>query len=181
MGLAAVDSASTTDGQRLLELVVARDRDALTKLVSLHHVHMVRLCYLITRDVESAQDASQNTWVRLWTNPPRLRDESRLRSWLLSVAANEARQIMRRRRLGQVRELDAAKRPHRNPVHAEASIDLKRVLATLTADERVLLGLRYAVGMTSAEIAEHYRMSPEGIRSRLHRLLRRIRKDLEDE
>jgi len=43
-----------------------------------------------------------------------------------------------------------------------------------------LLGLRYVLGMNSGEIGAHLCLSPEGVRSRLQRLLTRMRKDLDD-
>jgi RNA polymerase sigma factor (sigma-70 family) len=60
----------------------------------------------------------------------------------------------------------------------ESRIDLDRVLAGLSTDERELLALRFALGMSSMDIGAHLGLGPEGARTRLHRLLVKIRKEL---
>ncbi len=164
----------------LLARVRQGDHAAFTELVVAHDADMVRLCLVICRDPDLARDATQDAWHRLWSRPPTLRDEAKLRSWLLSVAANEARQQLRRRRTGTVREL----RMHSAQVGIDPSVDIARLdldaaLARLDPGERELLGLRYVLGMNSSEIGAHLRLSPEGVRSRLQRLLTRMRKDLD--
>jgi RNA polymerase sigma-70 factor (ECF subfamily) len=165
----------------LLARVRQGDHAAFTELVVAHDAGMVRLCLVICRDPDLARDATQSAWHRLWSQPPALRDEAKLRSWLLSVAANEARQQLRRQRVGLVRELRAQQAPRTTDPAGEVDrLDLDGVLARLDASERELLGLRYVLGMNSGEIGAHLCLSPEGVRSRLQRLLTRMRKDLDD-
>lgn len=164
----------------LLDRVRHGDHAAFTELVVAHDADMVRLCLVICRDTDLARDATQNAWHRLWSQPPTLRDETRLRSWLLTVAANEARQQLRRQRVGVVRELRAGTaHGSTDPTGDVGRLDLNDVLARLDQSQRELLGLRYVLGMTSSEIGAHLRLSPAGVRSRLQRLLTRMRKDLE--
>lgn len=165
--------------ERLLERVVRGDENAFTELVVAYDRDMVGLCFVVCGDVELARDATQNAWHKLWTSPPTLRDETRLRSWLLSVAANEARQMLRRKRVGRVRELEArAERSGESSI--DDRLDLEQLLRGLEPSERELLGLRYVVQMSSMEIGQQLGLSAEGVRSRLHRLLERLRKDLRD-
>lgn len=163
----------------LLERVAQRDPRALEELVAAHDTDMVRLCYVICGDAELARDATQETWFRLWSRPPRLRDTTRLRSWLLSVAANEARQQLRRSRRRRLREVDATSAPvRRDGLDAETSLDMRAALARLRPAERELIGLRYALGMSSAEIGAHLGISAEGARTRLHRVIQQLRREL---
>jgi RNA polymerase sigma factor (sigma-70 family) len=60
-----------------------------------------------------------------------------------------------------------------------AVIDLARALRGLKPEERALLALRFAAGMDSAAIATHLGLSPSGVRSRLSRLIERLREDLD--
>ena len=166
----------------VLVRLARRDEAALTELVAAHDSDMVRLSFMVCGDREIARDATQQAWYRVWAKPPSLRDETRLRSWLLSVAANEARQMMRRRGIGRVREIQASRTFEDFGVDQSAvRLDLTAALRSLTVDERELLGLRYGLDMSSAEIGSHLGISAEGVRTRLHRLLARIRKDLEHE
>jgi DNA-directed RNA polymerase specialized sigma24 family protein len=68
---------------------------------------MIRVCYVITRDVDAAQDAVQEAWTIAWRGLKRLKDPSRIRQWLVAIAANEARQFLRGQRRRVVTEIRA--------------------------------------------------------------------------
>jgi len=57
---------------------------------------MVRVCQLICGDPELAQDAAHAAWPIALQKLASLRDPDKLRPWLVSIAANEARQMLRR-------------------------------------------------------------------------------------
>src|SRR4249919_311056 len=73
----------------------AGDVDALARIVGAHHDDMARICYVICGDQDMAQDAVKAAWPIAWRKLGSLRDPDRLRPWLVSVAANQARQMMR--------------------------------------------------------------------------------------
>jgi RNA polymerase sigma factor (sigma-70 family) len=108
-----------------------------------------------------------------------LRDPRQIRPWLVRIAANEAKQAMRRRRRDRV--VDISDRvigvDGSVPIALEL-VDLERALRRLTPDERSLLAMRYAAGLESAEIAQQLGLSASGVRSRLARSLERLRADL---
>jgi len=56
--------------------------------------------------------------------------------------------------------------------------DLQVALGRLSVAERELLAQRFAVRLPSTEIAQHLGLSPEGARTRLHRVLQRLRQEL---
>jgi RNA polymerase sigma-70 factor (ECF subfamily) len=146
--------------------------------VEAHADEMTRLCFVICGDVEMARDAVQDAWQQLWVRTPELRDPTRLRSWLLSVAANRARELARRTRRGSVLEQrTASSSASTDPGARIERLDLVRALDRLEPDARELIGLRYLFGMT--EIGEHLGLSAEGVRSRLHRLIERLRLEVD--
>lgn len=163
----------------LLEGVAARDAAAFTRLVSGLDRDLLRVAFLVAHDAEAARDAVQTTWQRVWSDPPSLRDPNALRSWLLKVAANEARQAARRSGRARAREQRAdGPAPARDPASGIELLDLRAALETLTPADRELLALRYVLDMTSSDIGAHLGLSPEGVRSRLARLLHRLREVL---
>ncbi len=99
----------------------------------------------------------------------------------MAIAANEARQSIRRQRRRPVVDLNVAldRSIGGDPADAIALIDLQRALVRLGSDDRSLLALRYVAGLDSSEIARHSGGSASGVRSRLARLVERLRKDLE--
>ncbi len=174
---------SVVDGHERTDSAVARaargDRDAFAEIVALHHASMVRLAYVICGDRDLALDAVQNAWQRAWQKLRTLRDVDHIRPWLLSVAANEARQAVRRRTTRRQREIAGAPGTHTAP-DADDRIDLARALERLSPEERHLLALRYVLELSSPEIARQLRISPEGVRSRTKRLIDRLRRELTD-
>jgi RNA polymerase sigma-70 factor, ECF subfamily len=166
----------------MIERAVAGDELAFAQIVAAHHESMVRVAYLVTGSLDLAEDSAQAAWAVAWRRLPTLRDPARLRPWLMTVAANEARQLARGNRRRTIRELrvrppdSAASRPER-----AALIDLANALARLDPRDRSLIGLRYIAGLDSAAIGREMGLSASGVRVRLHRLLGRLREELGDD
>jgi RNA polymerase sigma factor (sigma-70 family) len=146
--------------------------------VATHHRDLLRLAMVITADPELAEDAAQAAWQQAWRKLRQLRDPARVRPWLLSIAANEARQALRRRSRLVVMpsELSDESRP-RDLID---SMDLARALAGLKPEDRALIGLRYVAGFSAPELAQALGLSSEAVRSRLKRILDRLRMELSE-
>ena|SRR5689334_7503521 len=161
----------------------AGDAVAFARIVHAHHDDMARVCFVISGDQDLAQDAVQAAWPIAWRKLGSLRDPIRLRPWLISVAANEARQMLRHQRRTTVVEIDVADvgSEQGNPAaNAEVS-DLVSVVRRLPPDDRALLALRYVAGFDAHEIASALGLSASGVRSRLSRLIARLRTELGDD
>jgi RNA polymerase sigma factor (sigma-70 family) len=178
-------AGSMTIDAEALPAILARARDgdevAFRRIVAEHHSSMARIAYLVSGDLETAEEAEQAAWAKAWRRLGDVREPGNLRPWLMSVAANEARQLVRSRRRRQVRELSmgpeegaTAERDH------AALLDLTASLARLDPRDRAILGLRYIGGLDSGEIGRAVGMSPSGVRVRLGRLLTRLREELDD-
>jgi RNA polymerase sigma-70 factor (ECF subfamily) len=156
------------------------DEAAFARLVTEHHASMARVAFVISGDAETTLDAVQSAWAIAWRRMGSLRDPSQVRAWLVAIAANEARQIMRRRRRERVVDISqhVAGIERGYPAASSDVVDLDRALRGLKAEERSLLAMRYAAGLDSSEIARQIGMSASGVRSRLARLLERLREDL---
>jgi RNA polymerase sigma-70 factor, ECF subfamily len=169
-----------TANQALVAEAASGDQIAFTRLVAAYHPAMARVAYAITGDRESAADAVQIAWGKAWRRLASLRDLSTIRSWLVAIAANEARQVLRRQRRRQVVDIALVVESHGgvDPSDRISTVDLARVLRSLKPDERALLALRFGAGLDSSQIAAQLGMSASGVRSRLSRLIERLRVDL---
>ncbi len=165
----------------LLAAAVGGDREALTQIVLRYEADMARLSFVIAGDADVAREAVQRAWQRAVTRLGSVRDERRLRAWLLTISANETRQILRRARRRARAEQPIGEFAGAEPdvaTQIDAHMDLVRVLAQLTEADRELLALRYVLGLTSEEIGEQLRVSGGAARTRLSRLLHRLREEL---
>jgi RNA polymerase sigma-70 factor (ECF subfamily) len=162
-------------------LAGAGDEAAFASLVARHHADMARVAYLACGDRELAADAVQSAWLVAWQKLGSIRDPARVRPWLMAVTANEARQLLRRRR-GPVVEL-ALEIPgdsRGDPSTGIERLDLRRALAHLSPDDRALLAMRYVVELSSDELGVAVGTSPSTARTRLSRAVDRLRKELRD-
>ena len=174
------------------------DEVAFARIVAAHHDDMARVAFVVCGDVTLAQDAVQAAWPKIWAKLDQIRDPARLRPWLVSVAANEAKQLARSRSRRRVREItvaesvddataaraasDAGGRNHAwsDPGDRAGELDLANALANLDESDRTLVALRYAAGLTSDEIGRVIGMTGGGVRARLARTLLQLRKELDD-
>jgi RNA polymerase sigma factor (sigma-70 family) len=184
------------DGEALRAMVARAaggDEIAFARIVAAHHDDMARVAYVMCGEVDLAQEAAQSAWTKAWTRLGSIRDADRLKPWLVSIAANEAKQLVRsrsRRRVREIRMPDspadgpeplATGRSGADPADHIADLDLAKALATLDDFDRTLVALRYAAGLTSDEIGRLIGMTGGGVRARLSRLLHRLRRELHDD
>jgi RNA polymerase sigma-70 factor, ECF subfamily len=82
----------TEDGaaveRALLRAGLAGDQAALGKLLALHKRSLVRLCLGILGNVEDAEDAAQETFLRALHALSSFREEAAFRTWLFRIAVN---------------------------------------------------------------------------------------------
>jgi RNA polymerase sigma-70 factor (ECF subfamily) len=153
---------------------------AFVRLVETHHGDLFRLAYVICGDREQAADVAQSAWQAAWAQLDDLRDPSAVRSWLLTITANQARRQLRRTWLRRLLEPQAAATINRQ-ADLDVDLDLAAALAHLAPRDRQLVALRYLVGLTSEEIGPQVGLSASGVRVRMARVLRRLREELSDE
>ncbi len=166
----------------VVALAASGDTQALEQIVDRYHDDMTRVCVVVCGgDADLAQDAVQSAWPIVWRKLGTLRDAGLLRSWLLTVAANEARQLLRRKRRAAVVEIDVADvgSSRGDPSDSIPSVDLRAAVRRLDPEDRALLALRYVAGFDSSELGRAFGMSPSGVRSRLDRLTGRLRRELD--
>jgi RNA polymerase sigma-70 factor (ECF subfamily) len=173
-------------GEPVAELVgqaANGDEAAFTRIVAAHHDDMVRVSFVVCGDADLADEAVAAAWVIAWSKLGDLREPARLRPWLVSIAANEARKAARRRRRHGVVELAVADGASDagDPAARAVDIDLANALARLDPDDRALLALRYVAGFDSTELGRATGRSASGTRARLARLLDRLRTELRDD
>ena len=165
-----------------VERAVAGDEAAFARIVAAYHLDLVRVAYFICGDESLAEDVAQASWWIAWRKLGSLRDPERLKPWLVAIAANEARKALEREHRHPVTELrvasDAA--AESDPPGAIEHVDLVNALGHLKPQDRALIALRYVADIDASELASVVGLSPSGVRSRLSRLLERLREDLGD-
>ena len=143
------------------------------------HLDMVyRIALNSLRHPADAEDAVQNTILRLWRTDTDFAGEEHLRRWLARVAVNESRRIAAhpwRRRAVSLEEA-------REPVFQDRERrELYEAVMGLPAKYRVPLYLYYYEGYAVAEIGEILGLKPSTVQTRLSRGREKLKTMLTEE
>jgi RNA polymerase sigma-70 factor (ECF subfamily) len=155
---------------------VEGDSDAFSRLLEPLLDPAYRLAAVMLSDRAAAEDAVQEAAVKAWRKLRQLRgDSSSLRSWFLSIVANECRMARRARWFSVLKfpDLREAK-----PEEGETYIDLRQAVMRLSPDERLPLVLHFYLDMPLDEVARTLGVSPSAAKSRIYRAAKRLRNDL---
>ena len=177
----AVTRLAQPDTGDLIASAAAGDEYAFRRIIAAHHDDMRRVCVYVAGDRAIADEATQAAWVIAWKKIGSVREPARLRPWLMAVAVNEAKQLLRKRRRRAEIEVPtdgSLESGGMDPSADVGTLDLRRALDRLDPDDRALLAMRYVAGFDSNELAVALGISPSGTRNRLERLRKRLREEL---
>ena len=138
-----------------------------------------RLAYGMLQNHHEAEDAVQEATFKAWRARDRLWPDSDLKPWFLTIVANQCRQERRSRWWSVLKQADVSTD---GVVDRGASSDdaaeLRRLLARLPHDQRLILVLRYYLDFSYEDVAHALRISGPAARSRVHRALNKLRLEL---
>lgn len=163
------------------------DVDAITLVYQQHHVAVRAFAQRLVGDIEAAEDLVQDVFVALPSAVARFRGDSSLRTFLISIAINHAknhvRAAARRRaalaRLAREPEPASSPDPQRDLERRQLGDRLMIALDALPLEQRVAVVLSEIEERTSADIAILVG-APEGtVRTRIFHGKRKLRELLQ--
>lgn len=170
---------------RLVREARRGSEDAFRRLLEQHRQAVTSTLFACgVRCHETAADLAQDVAIRAWTQLDRLSDPRAFPAWLRRIAANAARDHLRR---AAVRKEDALEEavaveseddPHDR---AERSAEIRLMLAALEEEDEEILRLLRArsEGVSIAELAAAEGIAEAAMKMRLMRVRKRLRKRLE--
>ena len=142
---------------------------------------------------EDALDVTQDSLLRFFSTLDRFEEGRPIKPWLLTIARNRARDLLRRRKVRKAEPLpeenadyhtsliDHSANPETNSRRAELRRNIWRALGELPQKQREILVLRDYQDLSYAEIASVLGIPVGTVMSRLHRARSSLRRLLEDE
>lgn len=170
--------------QQAVEKCRTGDRDEFHVIVSLHSAALFRTAYGITGDYSLAEDAVQDAFVRAWKKFSTFRPGTSLRNWLTRILVNRVIDLGRRKQLPTVELSETASRPSpvQGPEESLLSLDDRKrldiAISTLSAEQRVVVVLRFYEQMTVLEVASATGWREGTVKSRLSRAMAALRDTL---
>lgn len=186
---------SGLDDESLLRLIAYAKTEALGAFYDRYSRLVYSLALFILSDAESAEEVTQDVFLRIWEKAETYRPEqAKVSTWLTSVTRNRSIDILRRRRVrpeghqvgledGVLEELLSADLP--DPEQAAAgNLQAHRVreaIASLPRDQRRALVLAYYHGYSHSEIAAALGEPLGTVKTRIRIGMQKLRGLLEEE
>ncbi len=153
------------------------DQEAFARLVEAYQVPVYNLAYRMLGVATEAEDATQETFLRVYTRLKTYDPSRKFSSWILSIASHYCVDRLRRRRGAVSMEeveswrwmADEGLAPEDKALQRERDRSIREVLATLPEPYRLVIILRYWHNLSYEEIAEITDSTESAVKSRLHR------------
>jgi RNA polymerase sigma-70 factor, ECF subfamily len=173
------------DTEALIHRCQRGDRLAIEVLIRRHQNYVYRLCYLVMRNEQDAEDMTQETFIRAFRALPRfeIREGASFEAWLYRISVNACRSRMRRKWYQVLPWPEPApqmvaepeKQPDRLAMQGEHRDQVLEAIDTLGEKHRLVVILRYYAGLSNEEIAHTLSIPSGTVRSRLHIARNRLR------
>lgn len=169
--------------KRLFHAAQAGDANAFGALYALYANELYRYAYAILRDRHAAEDAVQETCIKVYTNLKNIQKSDAVKAYFFKTLQNTAKTLLRRGTLTVYGEEIPETQPACDNTEATASdrTDLQNALLRLTEEERQIVLLSAVAGFTSKEIAATVDLTAGAVRSKLSRSLEKLRTYLAEE
>jgi RNA polymerase sigma-70 factor (ECF subfamily) len=166
------------------------DELAIGALIRRYQNYVFRLCFLVMRSEQDAEDMAQETFIRAFRALPRfeVREGASFEAWLYRIAVNACRSRMRRKWYqvlpwpspapDVVAEPEA--QPDRMVIKDERRNEVLKAIDSLGEKHRLVVILRYYAGLSNEEIAQTLSIPSGTVRSRLHTARQRLKTVLAD-
>ena len=153
-------------------------------LVNLHENQVFSLALQLLRDRGEAEDITQETFIKLWENLPKV-DLVRARPWLLQVTRNACFDRMRRRNLerGTVSpgdEADVSGSPERLLEQDQVRNRVSEAIAALDEPYRTLVILRDIQHNSYRDIERILELSADQVKVYLYRARQKLKRILNE-
>ncbi len=164
-------------------LVAAAQRDPadFALLYDRHVQSIYRYVYSRVGSRAAAQDVTSQAFLSALEALPRYRHRGRFEAWLFSIARSKVMDHFRQHAAASQRA--EANLPDADPPEDAVAADdvqsLRVVLRSLPEEERELLRLRYAAGLSFGQVASVLGRKEEAVKKSIYRLLARIRGSME--
>jgi RNA polymerase sigma factor (sigma-70 family) len=147
------------------------DERALERIYRDYHQQLYRFCLAIVGNPQDAQDALQNTMVKMLRALPGEKRDIALKPWLYRIAHNESIDLLRRRRPDVSLEANEPRLSEGLAAQVETRQRLRQLIADLSAlpeRQRETLLMREAGGLSFDEIGFALETSPAVARQTLY-------------
>ena len=144
--------------------------DLFDRMVLEYQLPLKRLCFMYLRDMSLAEDAVQETFLKVYKSLRQFRDDCSMKTWIMKIGVNTCRDMLRsawlRHRNRSVNPDDLRLAAEENETDEEAEA-LGRAILKLPVRYKDVILLYYYQDMNMTEVAEALHTSASTVSRRL--------------
>ena len=144
-------------------------REQLEKLMDEYGTQLLRMCTVYLRDRDLAQDAVQETFIKVYRHLPDFRGECSKKSWLMGIAVNVCRDYLRTAWFRHTSRMDLDTLPEKPAEFEFPDNTVLTEVMRLPAKYREVILLRYYEDMKLKEVSSALGLSDGKLRTRLNK------------
>jgi RNA polymerase sigma-70 factor (ECF subfamily) len=165
----------------LARALLAGESDAFERFVEHFRAKIFHYSWLMCGRPEDAEEVAQETLIKVFANIEQLREPERVRSWVFRIAKNACLMQRRKSIFAPAQEVslaelpptvevaDGSEPPDTELLRSELRAVLDRVIAELPPLNRSVVLLRDIEELSTEETAQILDVSPDVVKTRLHR------------
>ena len=141
----------------------------------------------LTLDHQDTNDLLQTTLIKIWSNLPNFREESKLYTWIYRIATNETLTFLKRKQLTSFLSLSSYDAVLENKLASDSYFNgdkmqkaLQKAILKLPPTQRVVFNFRYFQEMPYEEISQIMNTSVGSLKASYHHAYKKIKKEMED-
>jgi RNA polymerase sigma-70 factor (ECF subfamily) len=165
------------DSYLIARVVAQQDAAAFGELVRRHQSQVRNFLRKLTRDADAADDLAQDAFIHAWDRLHTFIGHGSFIGWLLKVAYTTFLQSKRKANRYQEVLAEASTETGTDSVVSQSDEigDLDKFLAVLTAEERAVMIMSYACGLSHREIGDATNLPVGTVKSIIFRGKEKIR------
>lgn len=171
-----------TREDELIQRIEQGDVQATDELIAMFYPEILRYCLWHAPNRSLAEDATQETFLKVIRYFDRYKHKGRFKSFLYQIAANTCVDMIRKSRHSELSlEESAVDIGYLEPAfeNLHADMVLREMVSKLPKDLQEIVLLRFGQDLTLREIALILHMPLRTVQTRLRRALKKLNQDLE--
>lgn len=143
------------------------------EIYELYWQRIFRLCMGYVNDTELAQDLAQETFIIVWQQLPKFRNESNIGTWIFRIASNNClRQIEKEKKFSKTDLPINLEEKKQESMEPQIQM-LYQFISELPETDRIIISLELEE-VKQAEIAHIVGLSESNIRVKIHRIKEKL-------
>jgi len=165
---------------QLIQQTAKGDEKAFAQLLDRYQDHIYSVCYSILKTKDEAQEAAQDSFIKVYKSADTFNQESKLSSWMYKIAYRTSLDYIRKRKTTQDIDTiayslaDSDRNADDNLSRNELNERLMEAISELSEDEAVLIRLFYIEEMSIKDLMDICGLSLSNVKIKLFRARKKL-------